>query len=313
MDVLVQRAAALLATSLFMDATRNRLMMMRWLHRPVATDQEALAAPSTGHAKQRRRGPSASQQRALLSSLAPAVTSQRRVARATIAHALSSMRDTPAPERTESTVDALVDLIHAVLTARIHLMFSVRGKDNPTFTLHLFGMRQLAHVCVPDALLNGDERTIIDDILHVYHIWAVSLCDHDVDRADEDAREACGDALALRRHVLAAGPLLNDAFDTSLDRIGVVWALCDTIMYGAGEFERVRHVLEAALLATASRPDVLAAGWHARLLGLAWAVRAAPLVPATRPAARFSLDAVSKAHEFARKYATRTVTHSRPR
>jgi len=201
-----------------------------------------------------------------------------------------------------SLVDGVRALVEALLLERVRLVLVADGKSAASLRLYLFGTRhRFDHVYVPSALLSCEESEVIEYLAIMSAYWVADEGDVESVRAssrsDDDAR---GDTLV-------ASALLNDAFELALDRVALVWAACDTLLYGAGEYERVRHVLEAALLSTASLPGIISAGYYNALCHLAHSVHTAPFVPASRAAARYTPDAVAFAREYAARHGVVTV------
>jgi len=106
---------------------------------------------------------------------------------------------------------------------------------------------------------------------------------------------------------LRASYIGNDAFDVALDRVRLVEALRETMLYGAGETLEVRHVVEAALVSAASREDVMGAGYHESLMRMAYATRMAPVPVPASPLERRSPLTVAAARERAYRLHIRTI------
>jgi len=305
---LLERAVALLATSLFADVARNRLMMVAWLGTHVRTtvvvDDDAQQRRAAEHerqaARERQRRAVVARTTAttltdaldtartrILGQLVPAATAtlHRRIPHAT--HGLFRVVGAMNRSATQSSspLDALTTLIRTLLLARVRLTLVA---DAAQLHVYVFGRRTDCRV--PGSLLSMDERRTLE--------FMALLADYWID-GDEYVATNTTD---LGTETLVATSALNDVIEVSLDRAALVWALCETILYGAGEYERVRHVLEAALLAASVLPDVLVAGHYDTMRHLAHSVHVAPLVPASRPAARFSHEAAVRAHEYARRF-----------
>jgi hypothetical protein len=311
----VQRAAGFLARSLFAKAFRNRSVLVAWLATPIVREREQPVHASAWlveRARQRdrvaqrvraaaRSGASlvdalVATRQAVERTLVPAATAtlRRRTPRSTAA--LLEAVGTPLPRFVPDigVVDALRALVHALLLEPIRLVFVAAGRESPSLRVHLFGTsRALGHVFIASPHLDAHECRVIEYLALAADHWI----DDGSDSVVDDAVAAASDASTL-----VASSLVNDAFDVALDRVALVWALCETILHGAGEYEAHRHVLAAALTAEAGAADAIAAGYYTALRALADSVRCAPLVPATRSAARFSPAAQAAAAEYAARY-----------
>jgi hypothetical protein len=315
----LEQAASLLARSLFEDTSRNRRVMLHWLSRPIDHSRVS-RAPARNHAaveherqraraeaqrarlqKRQRTEPASARALArddratLLRALVPAATAtlHRRIPRSTqnLIDAATAMSQEQTYSGTASAaqslgpVATLAELVLVLLLEPIRLVLVAGGKGSSTLQLMLFGAHTLRHLHVPSAVLTRDECSALEYIALMAGYWI----------ADDDAAD----------EVLVAGPLLNDAFELSLDRVALVWALCETIIYGAGTHERVRHALEAALLMCAGRESVIRAGYYNSVRELAASVRAVPLVSTTTP--ELVHAAAFAAREYAARYAIETI------
>ena len=178
-----------------------------------------------------------------------------------------------------SIVNALIDVFRTLLLTSIQFTLVAGSGDDVSVRIYPFGLGMCgiffaffvffantttpsasAQFNVPGTLLTGDERALIQYLGMAATEWVdSSQCTH------------------FDGETLVASHVGNDAFEVALDRVRLVDAMRETLLYGGGEHVIVRHVVEAALLATASDSRVSQAGYFDALMHMAWHTRLAPL------------------------------------
>jgi hypothetical protein len=197
--------------------------------------------------------------------------------------------------------DSLATLGRVLLLERIRLLLEASSTNS--LRLVLFGVRRAAaHLSVPSILLERRELAALEYLALMAPYWQADDVAHDsivaMARGEDEARGA----------TIMAGALVNDAFELALDRVALVWALCETILYAAGSHELPRHVLEAALMTCAASHDVIRAGYRGSLCALAAAVRAVPNAAATSVSATAMRASARPAAEHTARYAIECIS-----
>jgi len=191
-----------------------------------------------------------------------------------------------------SPVASLQSVFRMMLLHPIHFTIVAGGKDDTSLRLFPFGSaRSHSQFSVPGSLLNATEVLTVQYLAITPGSWA-----------DVERYVLSGGGTNGHGEVLVAAAEANDAFELAFDRVALVHALCDVILYGAGPHVRCRHVLEAAIVSIASEAAVVDAGYHDTLIRLAHSVRLAPLPP-------LPIDDMARvrAAEYVARYRVRSV------
>jgi len=301
---MTSQVMAQLAQSLFGDQVRNRRVMPAWLAHPLIQQggggdrKRALSKSATTWAEHERERVNARRNRVrramtrrdgglhaalerqrhrMLAVLVPAATAAagKHIPRSTSALRMTvsamqlSSLDTKLARSSESSsiIVALTDVFRALLLSPVQFTLVAGSGDDISVNIFPFGGGTSSSFSVPSSLLSAEERALIQYLGMTAAEWTdISQCTH------------------FDGETLVASHIGNDAFDVALDRVRLVDAMREMMLYGGGEHILVRHVLEAALLATASDESVNQAGYFDSLTHMAWQTRLAPLPSPCNPA-----------------------------
>ena len=156
-----------------------------------------------------------------------------------------------------SYIDNIVLILRVFLTEPIKFTLVAGSKE---LRLYIFGHTKFEKMAVPCEMLTGEELAAVQYLGITADAW--------IDPA------AC--TQTSNSEILLASRSANDTFELSFDRIALVGAVVEVILFHVGLVGR--QIMEASVMALAGLPEIIESGYHVSLMQIVYYIRHAPRV-----------------------------------